>query len=368
MSQQQAFDRRTSDVAVSDVLLSVDDLTVSVEAPGGGRRRLVDSVSFEVRRGEVLALVGESGSGKSTVCLAITRLLGSGVSIERGSIRLEQTDLVKLSPKAIRRVRGKRIGMVFQDPLASLNPVRTIGFQLREPRRIHRQGDRKSLRLWVRQTLASLGFSQPEHAAGSYPSTFSGGMRQRTCIGIAFAASPDLVIADEPTTALDISLQGRLLRLLLDHRENVGTAIILVSHDIDVVGAVADRVVVLYGGRKLESGPTDAVLRSPASPYTRALLAAVPHMDPSRRGHPLPTIEGGGTVEPSEGCPFAPRCPRALERCREEFPTSTDLDRGTKSGAGTLALNATNQVRRSMPSRARDGSTDDFARRGHPHR
>jgi oligopeptide/dipeptide ABC transporter ATP-binding protein len=301
-------------------LLEVRDLTVSAEVRDG-RRTLVSGLSFDVRPGEVVALVGESGSGKSTVCLAITRLLGSGVAVERGSIRFDGAQLLELSERDMRRFRGAEIGMVFQDPLASLNPVRKIGFQLGEPKRIHRMGAAKAVRRWVIDTLGDLGFPEPRAAADAYPPTFSGGMRQRTCVGVAFAAEPRLVIADEPTTSLDVSLQGRLLRLLLGYRERHGTSMILVSHDVDVVKAVADRVVVLYGGRALEAGPVREVVSRPKSPYTLSLLRAIPQMDPGARGRPLPTIEGTAEgAADSAGCPFAPRCARALDVCSSRFP------------------------------------------------
>jgi oligopeptide/dipeptide ABC transporter ATP-binding protein len=284
----------------------------------------VHDVSFSVAPGSVTALVGESGSGKSTACAAIIGLLADNLRITGGSILFENRDLARLSENSLRDVRGTRIGVVLQDSLASLNPVRSIGYQLGETRHIHGVEPREETRGWVRRALSQLGFTAPERAARSYPVELSGGMRQRVCIGIGFSAEPRLVIADEPTTALDTSLQGRVLRLLLRYRDELNTGVLLVSHDVAVVRAVADNVVVLYGGRMLESGPSGAVMTSPASPYTAALLRSVPTMDAATRGTALGTIPAGPIA--SSGCPFAPRCARALPKCHDTFP---DVDEPT---------------------------------------
>jgi oligopeptide/dipeptide ABC transporter ATP-binding protein len=306
----------------------VDGLTVVADTAGRREgKAIVQDLSFEVRPGEVVAIVGESGSGKSTVCLAILRLLAANVRIASGSIRFEGRDLTTLSERALRRLRGAEIGVILQDPLSSLDPVRRIGFQLTEARRLHGLDDRAKAARWATETLASLGFADPEQTKRRYPSMLSGGMRQRVCVGIAFSAAPRLVLADEPTTALDVSLQGRLLRLLLDQKERYGTSVVLVSHDVHVVSAVADRVIVMYGGRALEAGPTKDVLQRPVSPYTAALLRTVPTLAARAPGERLPTIPLASGAA-SAGCPFAGRCERELERCRTEMPPGTEVGPG----------------------------------------
>jgi oligopeptide/dipeptide ABC transporter ATP-binding protein len=310
-----------------DDLLRVEGLTVSTT--GHDARQLVTDLSFNVAPGEVVALVGESGSGKSTACLAVPRLLAHNLAIAEGRVLFKGRDLAHASEREMRTVRGAEIGIVFQDPLSALDPVRNIGSQLAEARVLHGVESRQQAKAWAADTLGSLGFRNRNDALRSYPSFLSGGMRQRVCVGIAFSGEPSLVIADEPTTSLDVSLQGRLLRLLLSYRDRYRTAIILVSHDVGVVRAVADRVVVMYGGRAVETGPTKAVLSDPVSPYTRALLRAVPALDPAMRGRPLPTIDEGRDrpVSPS-GCPFAPRCPNALPKCTDEFPPGSPRPEG----------------------------------------
>lgn len=305
----------------ADPLLRVERLRVRADDDRrGAGRDLVNDVSFDVRRGEVLAIVGESGSGKSTICLSILGLLSRGAAVQEGTIRFRGLELANASERILRRVRGAKIGVVFQDPLASLDPVRSVGSQLIEARVVHGLSGRKDAKLWAQEMLSTLGLAEPKRAMRAYPGTFSGGMRQRVCVGIAFSAQPELVIADEPTTSLDVSLQGRVLRLMLDQAARYGTAIILVSHDVSVVRSVSHRVIVMYGGRQLERGTTKRVMNRPASPYTRALLSAIPRIDPEQRGKPLPTIASSTSQMEERGCPFAGRCPNVLDRCRAEFP------------------------------------------------
>jgi oligopeptide/dipeptide ABC transporter ATP-binding protein len=305
----------------AEPVLRVDGLSVSASASGGRPGKpIVREVSFDVQRGEVVAIVGESGSGKSTVCLSVLRLLAPNLSITTGRIDFGGRNLVELSDRALRKIRGSEIGVILQDPLSSLDPVRRIGFQLTEARRLHRLDDRAASSAWATTTLTSLGFNDPEHTKRAYPTMLSGGMRQRVCVGIAFSGAPRLVLADEPTTALDVSLQGRLLRLLVDQKNEHGTSILLVSHDVQVVSSLADRVIVMYGGRTLEMGPTKAVLRDPVSPYTRALMRTVPTLNPRGPGERLPTIPLARTSAAVAGCPFAGRCENEIERCRLEMP------------------------------------------------
>jgi oligopeptide/dipeptide ABC transporter ATP-binding protein len=309
----------------ADTVLSVTGLTI--EARGGSKapgKRIVDDVSFDMRRGDVTAIVGESGSGKSTICLAILRILAANVDIVGGSIVFEGEDLTAMSEAQLRKIRGQRIGIVLQDPLSSLDPVRKIGVQLTESRRLHNIDNRKSAHMWAEQNLASLGFAHPRSILKSYPLMLSGGMRQRVCVGIAYSAGPTLLLADEPTTALDVSLQGRLLRLILEQKEQYGTSVLLVSHDIAVVRNVADRVIVMYGGRALETGPVQTVLSDPASPYTRALMATVPTLAPRARTDRLPTIPLAANAAASRGCPFSGRCANEVARCRTEMPPTVE--------------------------------------------
>lgn len=315
-----------------EMLLRVQNLSVVAGNRSRIPRPLVTDVSFAVRPREILGIVGESGSGKSLTSRAIVRLLPSNVTITAGSIEFLGIDLASADDRTLRRIRGREIGTVFQDPMSSLNPVRTVGFQLTEAPIIHGVEKGRIGARWAANVLQGLGFPAPEQAVASYPFAFSGGMRQRVAIGIANSAGPKLIIADEPTTALDVSLQGRVLRLLLSLREENGTAIILVSHDIHVVRSVCERVVVMYGGRMLEIGPTRAILAAPASPYTHALLGSVAVLDTRRRGEELKSIgRGGAEAEPSRdrGCPFVGRCHRVVSRCAHEFPSATSVGCGT---------------------------------------
>jgi oligopeptide/dipeptide ABC transporter ATP-binding protein len=313
-------------VAVEGGEAVVDVRDLRVEATTGGTTRvLVDDLSFDIRRGEVRAIVGESGSGKSTVCLAVLRLLAANVRIAAGSIRFKGDDVVQMSERELRRLRGRHIGIVFQDPLSSLDPVRRVGGQLGEARRVHGLGRRRDTAAWARDMLAQLGFTDPAQSARAFPGMLSGGMRQRVCVGIAFSAQPDLVIADEPTTALDVSLQGRLLRLLLEQKDLHGTSVLLVSHDVAVVRAVADRVTVMFGGRPLEDGDAKGVLRQPASPYTRALLESLPGLGSRTTAGRLKTIPLATRPPTPGGCPFAGRCSREIEPCRQAPPPCVEV-------------------------------------------
>jgi len=300
-------------------LLEMRDLRVEARTRSG-RIVLVDHFDFSMRRGEVRAIVGESGSGKSTVCLAALGLLAANARIAAGEIWFDGRRIDDASSETWRSIRGRQIGVVFQDPLSSLDPVRRVGLQLSEARRVHRLSNRRAANRWGQTMLGQLGFSHPARTARAFPGELSGGMRQRVCVGIAFSAEPQLVIADEPTTALDVSLQGRLLRLLLAQREAYDTSVLLVSHDVAVVRAVADRVTVMFGGEVLEEGDTEQVFSRPASPYTSALLQSVPALRPTGERRPLRTIPLA-TIPPTPGgCPFAGRCEREIGACRTAPP------------------------------------------------
>ncbi|MCJ2128180.1 ABC transporter ATP-binding protein [Methylobacterium sp. E-045] len=296
-------------------MLVVDDLAIHYRT-GRGTVRAVDGVSFEIYSGETLGLVGESGCGKSTLGRAILRL----VDPTRGAIRLGGRDLVGLSARNLRRERA-RLQMVFQDSGAALDPRWTVGRLIEEPLRIHGRGSAAERRARVARLLADVGL--PADAAGRYPHAFSGGQRQRIGIARALALEPDLVVCDEPVSALDVSVQAQILNLLHDCQVERGVALLFISHDLSVVEYVSDRVAVMYLGRIVEIASREALWRAPTHPYTRRLLAAVPSQE--RRRHRIE--RGSGQPDelpshyaPSAGCNFHPRCPIAVERCRSEPP------------------------------------------------
>ena len=297
-------------------LLVVDDLTVQLQTEQGPIRP-VDSVSLSLEKGKTLAIVGESGSGKSMLCRAILGLVPAD-----GSIRFDGRDTGGLSDREMNRIRGRDIGVVLQDPLSSLNPVMTIANQIIEPMRIHlgitrREGMERTLSL-----LRSVGIPRPEERLACYPHQLSGGMRQRVAIAIALACEPKLLIADEPTTALDVTVQAEILALLSRIRQERNMAIILVSHDLGVVAGCADYVAVMYAGRIVEQAPTAELFARMRMPYTRALFDAIPRIEdpPHRRLPNIPDLPPNFAELPL-GCRFAPRCPRAGERCRKEEPS-----------------------------------------------
>jgi len=281
----------------------------------------VNSVSFEVAAGETLAIVGESGSGKSVTALSILRLIPDPGRIEKGRILFEGRDLLALDEAGIRAVRGNRIAMIFQEPMSSLNPVLTIGGQVAEPLRLHRRLKRREALEQAVDLLRSVAIPDAEKRLGDYPHQFSGGMRQRVMIAMALACHPRLLIADEPTTALDVTVQAQILELLKERTRETDSALILITHDLGVVARYADRVAVMYGGRIVESGPAATLYADPRHPYTQGLLRSVPRLEGDTGGR-LASIEG----QPPDlsalpvGCAFEPRCPHAHERCLEAPP------------------------------------------------
>jgi oligopeptide/dipeptide ABC transporter ATP-binding protein len=281
----------------------------------------VDGVSFELRRGRTTALVGESGSGKSATALSIMRLIErSGMTVS-GAIHYDGRNLLALDEAAMRHVRGAHVGMVFQDPLTSLNPALRIGTQIAETIRAHESvTDREA---WARAVdlLARVGLAAPAERARDYPHQFSGGMRQRVMIAAAIACSPEIIIADEPTTALDVTVQAKILRLLHELQREMGAALLLITHDLGVVAAMADEVLVMYAGRIVERADVDTLFHAPRHPYTRALLACVLNVEDDSRS-PLEPIGGQppDLRDPPPGCRFAPRCPRAIALCGREDP------------------------------------------------
>jgi oligopeptide/dipeptide ABC transporter ATP-binding protein len=304
-------------------LLTVTDLRVSFPGPSG-RVYPVDGVSFSIGRGETLALVGESGCGKTLTGLSLLRLLPLSGQIESGSvIRLGETDLLTLAAEPLRQMRGRRIGMVFQDPMTSLNPVLTVGDQIAEGIRAHQAVSRRDALARAEALLTEVGIADPAARLRSYPHQLSGGMRQRAMIAIALSGEPELLIADEPTTALDVTVQAQILELLDRLRTARGMAVLLITHDLGIVAGRADRVAVMYAGRLVEDGATVALFRHPAHPYTRGLFASVPRMTGPREPlRPIPGLVPSPGQWPT-GCRFRPRCPSAMDRCVDQPPERT---------------------------------------------
>jgi oligopeptide/dipeptide ABC transporter ATP-binding protein len=309
-----------------DVVLAVEDLTVSFETDDG-RVDAVRGLSYEVRRGESLGIVGESGSGKSVSSLAVMGLLPRTASVE-GSVRVLGEELIGLNDRAMTKVRGRRIAMIFQDPLTSLTPVYTAGTQVVEALQAHDRGlsDRDARDRAV-ELLGVVGIPDPARRVDAYPHELSGGMRQRVVIAIAMANDPDVIIADEPTTALDVTVQAQVLDALQRARSETGAALLLITHDLGVIAGHADRVTVMYAGRAVETGTVEDIFYRPRMPYTLGLLGSLPRMDEARPGRLTPIL---GTppslLNLPSGCPFAPRCPAARERCTEEEPALLAVD------------------------------------------
>ena len=309
-------------------LLAVDDLRVRFWT-NRGIVHAVNGISFDVRPGETLGLVGESGCGKSVTALATMGILPRAARIPTGSIKLDGMELVGMSERAWRRVRGKEIAMIFQDPMTSLNPVLTIGSQLRESLEEHLDLDRKQATRRAVELLDQVGIPGAKDRLKSYPHQFSGGMRQRVMIAMALACEPKLLIADEPTTALDVTIQAQILDLLRDLVSERDTALVLITHDLGVVAGMCERVQVMYAGTLVETGTADEVFAAPRHPYTLGLLQSVPRLDIGRR-QPLRPIPGSPRNMLSEptSCPFAPRCRFRIERCTVELPVLEQLDTG----------------------------------------
>jgi peptide/nickel transport system ATP-binding protein len=313
-----------SNVGMTGPLLDVRDLSVSVRHQGT-ESTIVDGVSFALAAGEVMGLVGESGSGKSVTCRALIGLLPGSLRITGGSVLLKGRDLAGLDQEALRRVRGREIGMIFQNPSSHLDPVMRIGDQIAEGIRLHRGASRREARGAAVDLLRQVGIPDPERRAGSYPHEFSGGMRQRAMIATALACDPEVLIADEPTTALDVTVQAQILRLLLDLRDRRGLAIVLITHDLGVVAQACDRIAVMYGGTLCETGTKRAVLSAPRHPYTARLIACQPSASQAiggNTGQLLPFIPGQppSLADLPSGCRFHPRCDRAVDRCTADRP------------------------------------------------
>jgi peptide/nickel transport system ATP-binding protein len=302
-------------------LLTVRDLTVTFPSERGPARA-VDGVSFDVAPAETLALVGESGCGKTLTALSLLRLLPERASLDPGSrIRFDGLDVPALDAEQLRRVRGARMAMVFQEPMTSLNPVLTIGMQIAETVRAHEAVGRRIAEKRAAEMLALVGFADPRASLRRYPHELSGGMRQRALLAIALVCGPQLLIADEPTTALDVTVQAQILELLARLRERLGMAMLLITHNLGIAAGIADRVAVMYAGQIVETGPSVELFARAAHPYTAGLLKAAPRLDGPPR--PTPAIPGSVPLPMAwpAGCRFHPRCPRAWARCLTEPPS-----------------------------------------------
>jgi peptide/nickel transport system ATP-binding protein len=304
-------------------LLEVENLQTHFRTPDGVNRA-VDGVSFQVAEGETLAIVGESGCGKSVTAMSILRLVPEPPGKVAGAIRFEGRDLMTLDDRAMRGIRGNDISMIFQEPMTSLNPVLSIGRQLGETLRLHQGLDARATQARTIEMLNLVGISEPARRLREYPHQMSGGMRQRVMIAMALACNPKLLIADEPTTALDVTIQAQILDLMAELKRRVGAAIVLITHDLGVVAEVAERVMVMYAGRKVEEAPVAALFRAPLHPYTQGLLGAVPKLGSSLAGDETRLAEIPGTVPSLKqrivGCVFAGRCAHATELCHHVAP------------------------------------------------
>ena len=306
-------------------LLSVKELQTRF-ATKKGFVTAVDGVSFEVNKGEILCIVGESGCGKSTIAMSILRLLSGNGENSHGEVLFGDRDLLKLTEDDMCSVRGNDIAMIFQDPMSSLNPTLTIGHQLEEPFRIHRGMNKKQAREAALEMLRKVSIPSPEKRLNEYPHQLSGGMRQRVMIAMALSCEPKLLIADEPTTALDVTIQAQILDLMRKLRDETGAAIVFITHDLGVVAEMADRVLVLYAGKSVEYGTVDQIFNHPKHPYTKGLLKSIPRLDQNEDY--LFAIEG---VVPNQynmpaGCRYCPRCPDAMPQCEKNQPPEFAVD------------------------------------------
>jgi peptide/nickel transport system ATP-binding protein len=325
-------------------LLEVRDLTLALQE-GGYRRRVIDGVSFDLARGETLAIVGESGCGKTMTALSMLRLEPSpSVRITSGSIRLGGTELVGLGEAAMTGIRGRRIAMIFQEPMNALNPTMTIGDQIHEALMAHLALSRRAARDRVTELLSLVGLPDPRRQAESYPHRLSGGMRQRAMIAMALSCEPELLVADEPTTALDVTIQAQILALLNELQQRTGVGILLITHDLGVVRRVAHRVLVMYAGRVAEAGDVQAVLRTPHHPYTVGLMGAIPGVDETDTDIRKRLVEIAGSV-PAPGsvggaCAFANRCGQTMDCCHLSTPVLVSVGPGHAAACRRLEVAA----------------------------
>ncbi|MDE1996376.1 MAG: ABC transporter ATP-binding protein [Rhizobiaceae bacterium] len=323
--------------AKSSPLLKVENLAVEF-GPKDSPIRVVNGVSFEIEAGGSLGIVGESGSGKSMTSLAIMGLIPNPPGrIAQGRIELEGVNLLELPKSKLPEIRGRDIAMIFQEPMSSLNPVMTIGDQIGEAIKLHENLSREQRRARIIELLKLVGIPNPEGRLDAYPHQFSGGMRQRVMIAMAVACNPKLLIADEPTTALDVTIQAQVLDLMARVRKTLNTAVLLISHDLGVIAEVCDRVVVMYAGRVVEDGDVRSIFRNPSHPYTRGLLQSIPRLDDERsRLYQIPgSVPLAGTVK--QGCPFYARCSDRIDRCAAEMPPMFNVSERHKAACWVTA-------------------------------
>ena len=325
-------------------LLAVQNLSVQLQTQRGPAKA-VRELSFSLEKGQTLGLIGESGCGKSITAMALMGLLPER-ALTSGSIAFDGQELVGLPDAAMRRLRGNRIGMIFQEPMTALNPVHTIGHQVAEPLMLHRGATARAARQQAIALLERVGIADAARRADAYPHQFSGGQRQRITIAMALACGPDLLIADEPTTALDVTIQGQILDLIADLVQERGMALLLISHDLGVIAENVAHMMVMYGGQVMESGPTATVFAGMRHPYTRGLFGARPQLG-APRGTRLSTIEGSvpELADLAPGCPFAGRCPQAGPECAETQPTAHTLAPGHIAHCLRLDVSATGAPR-----------------------
>lgn len=309
----------------NNILLDVKNLRLSFFTPGGEVQSLRD-VSFQLREGEVLGIVGESGSGKSVSAFSIMRLTPYPGKIIGGSIEFNGHTITELSEKEMRKIRGNEVSIIFQDPMTSLNPVYTIGNQICEVILLHTDANKAQAKARAVELLTLVGINEPEKRLKQYPHELSGGMRQRVMIAIALACEPKLLIADEPTTALDVTIQAQILELMMELKEKIGMSIIMITHDLGVVSTMCDKIAVMYGGKIVEYGSTDDIFYNPKHEYTKGLLKSIPRLDAVEHEKLVP-IEGTpvDVMNPPAGCPFAPRCDSCMKICLHKMPDYSDI-------------------------------------------
>lgn len=319
-----------------DAIIEVKNMRTSFFTPVG-EVKAVGGVSFSVEKGTILGIVGESGSGKSVSMLSILRLLGTSGRVVGGSIVFDDKDVTNVPEREMSNLRGNRISMIFQDPMTSLNPVLSVGYQLREPLLRHAQCSKDEAYTRALEMLRKVGIEPAEKRIDQYPHQFSGGQRQRIMIAMALSCHPDLLIADEPTTALDVTVQAQILELMKDLQKQFGTSIILITHDLGIIAGMADRVIVMYGGHIVEEGTRRDIFYSSAHPYTKGLLRSVPNPDTLVRERLIP-IEGQppDLLNPPPGCPYASRCEETMRICMEYRPPMTDIADGHRTACWIL--------------------------------
>jgi len=315
-------------------LLEINNLKVSFFT-SAGEVRAVNDISYTLDKGEIIGVVGESGSGKSVTASTVMGLVENPGRVTGGSVIFDGRDITKLSSKEIRKLRGKEISMIFQDPMTSLNPVYTIGSQLKEAIKLYYGKTGKEANAKAIELLKMVSINEPQRRIKQYPHEFSGGMRQRVMIAMALAGNPKMLIADEPTTALDVTIQAQIIEIIRDLKSKINMSVMMITHDLGIVADIADKVVVMYGGKIVEAAPCEEIFRNPKHPYTLGLLNSIPKLDSNE---PLIPIEGTpiDLLNPPKGCPFAQRCDKCLKVCITNMPPYTKISEGHSSACWLL--------------------------------